>query len=482
MAELVPGYALIGLGFNGFSSYDENATKGMGRLFNPGTAGMDSWTNPVSGKVYTVPSNINVNPVEERESQTSVFDSRTELTEFFRAEAGVQGSYLSFSASLDASYESISKSLSEYVFGIANAFTSGYELSILEATRQHLAPELLEDPDYKDLPLTYAPENRAKFFRFFERFGTHFVASVQMGGRIYYESWIKKSYGYNKKAVDSNLKLEFKGVFKAKGSVDWNKVSENWVNSREVRIRATGGDEEILNILGAPAKGESFAPRYNKWVGSVGSRPAAVRFSLTGIEQIFSGAQHDAIREASKDYLSQTLRVQNQQNSATIQVNGRPAFDAVSKKYGVGYAIIDRSSLEVIRSGYYADQSSLDYNHLLSEVKKYENESVIFAFLFWNITHSNAFMIAFPAKLHDFLIGIGADEGLKKWTEPEASSPIGSSAISTYPFSYAVVGMLGARQGSALEDWDKNWPHASVDLEVFLKPESTPKGIVYLPE
>ena len=56
MPDLVPGYPYLGVGFNGFGSYDESAK--MLPLFDTSVPGFNQWTNPATNEVYTLPEKV----------------------------------------------------------------------------------------------------------------------------------------------------------------------------------------------------------------------------------------------------------------------------------------------------------------------------------------------------------------------------------------------------------------------------------------
>jgi uncharacterized protein with LGFP repeats len=153
----------------------------------------------------------------------------------------------------------------------------------------------------------------------------------------------------------------------------------------------------------------------------------------------------------------------------------------------VGYAVIDRSSLDVLHGDVYPDKGGADiYGQLASALAPYDgNSGVLVAILVWGATNSTSDPLGYPTPgLYDFLVSIGAGTGLALWTQPTGSSvPIGSSG-GTFWISYGIVGVPGGQAGSAFEDFNSNHnPNVVpvVDLEVFLRPESEPGKIVYTP-
>ncbi|MBV8068842.1 MAG: hypothetical protein JO270_02980 [Acidobacteriaceae bacterium] len=475
--DFVPGYAYLGVGFNGFGSFDDSATLGMFRLFatsNPGSGTYQQWA---------LPANVQADAVGELEVQSQVFDGRSDLSETFSTQAGLSATYLAFSGSLSASFKTISKRLSEYFFGMASYYTAGYEVSLIEATRGNLAPEMQQDPDFANLPQQYTPDNRAAFFRFFEKYGTAFVSSVRMGARLFYNAWIEKSYGMTEDQIAANLKLEYKGVFSASGSVDWQRVNQTWSSNRRSQAQSWGGDTSTLLGVSSPDVGESYFQQYSAWVASVNDNPAPVSFGLTEIYKLFSGEQAEAVKKAASDYRGGQIRVQSAPGSAGIQLNGTPVFPASNQYTGVGYAVIDSASLAILKRAVYPGNypgfgQNPTYDQIASELAPYNgNSNVIVAMLFWGLYDSSSNAWGYPsASLHDVLIGLGAGEGFGQWGQPTGSGGLGTGGPSLYyQLSYAIVGVPGSPQGSAFEDFDFNTQEGqspAVDLEVFLRPQS----------
>jgi hypothetical protein len=475
--DYVPGYAYLGVGFNGFGSFDDSATQGMFRLFDT--------TNPGSGtyQQWALPSNVQADAVGELDVQSQVFDGRSDLSQTFSTQAGLSAKYLAFSGSLSASFKSISKRLSEYFFGMAYCYTAGYEVSLIEPTRGNLAPDMQQDPDFANLPQQYTPANRAAFFRFFEKYGTAFVSSVRMGARLFYNAWIEKSYGMTKDQIAVNLKLEYKGVFNASGSVDWKQVSKTWSSNRRSQAQAWGGDTSKLLGVSSPDIGESYYQQYSAWVASVQANPAPVSFGLTEIYKLFSGDQEEAVKAAASDYRGGHISVQSAPY-AGIQVNGSPVFPSSDKYTGVGYAVVDSTSLAILKQAVYPSATpgfgyTPSYDDIANALAPYNgNSNVLVAMLFWGLYDSTSNRWGYPsANLHDVLIGLGAGEGFAQWGQPTGSGAgVGTGSSSYYyQFAYAIVGVPGSPQGSAFEDFDFNvikGQEPAVDLEVFLRPQS----------
>lgn len=490
--ELLPGCMYLGLGYDLSGGFDIEGVQGMGRIFDTGQPGSIQYAG------WPVPVNVRADTVGELQVETKVFESRSDLAQTFGAKAGLKAGYLGFSGSVSASFESIAKQLSEYFFGMSSYYSTGYEVRLDEATLSNAAAEVLADPDVTGLPETYNahdPQNQAAFFRFFGKYGTVFVSSVRMGGRLFYNAWIDKSHGMTSTDVEASMKAEYAAIFSANASVTWKNVDNRWANNRRSSIQALGGDPTTLKGLSDPKQGDSYSAQYAAWVDSVPTNPGPVSFGLTDIAILFSGGKADAVRQAAADFRGRQLTVQARFDASTIQLNGTSAAMNSAAPTGAGFAVFSRADLSLLASG--KVESTADgsgpwkghYDALTTQLAPYvDNSSVIVAMLIWNSADVNSNWLAIPTpQLYDVLHSIGASDGLAQWGHPVASNAphahFGTGSMSAWgKFSYAVVGIPGSPTGDALEDFDRvRADHPSVALPVLLRPESIGTAICYRP-
>lgn len=495
---LLPGCMYLGLGYDLSGGFDIEGVQGMGRIFDTGQPGAVQYAD------WPVPVNVRADAVGELQVETKVFESRSDLAQTFGVKAGLKAGYMGFSGSVSASFESIAKQLSEYFFGMSSYYSTGYEVRLDEATLSHAVPEVLADPDVTGLPDTYNPndpQNQAAFFRFFGKYGTVFVSSVRMGGRLFYNAWIDKSHGMTSADVEAAMKAEYAAVFSANASVTWRNVDNRWANNRRSSIQALGGDPTTLKGLSDPKQGDSYSTQYSAWVDSVPTNPGPVSFGLTDIAILFSGAKADAVRQAAADYRGRQMTVQGTFEASTIQLNGAPAALNSVAPTGAGFAVFSRADLSLLASGkvessgdgawsWSAGQTKAPYDALTAQLMPYVgNSQVIVAMLIWNSADLSSNFLAVPTpQLFDVLHSIGASDGLAQWGHPVASNAtpdphFGTGSISAYgKFSYAVVGIPGSQAGDALEDFDRvRSDHPAVSLPVLLRPESNGTAISYRP-
>ena len=377
MADLIPGYDYVGRGFDVFGTFDIRSLAQKERLFSTNTPGDQTYM--LGETVYVVPQNTAVLEVKAQEGQTVFFSQKSDVSEFFSAQAGIEGNYMAFSAAFEAAFGSIAKRVSEYQFGMFYLTTEGFAVEVIEATPDQLLPAVKADPDFMNLPTKYTPENEYLFFRFFDKYGTHFVRSVNLGGRLLYSVAIDKSYGFSQQDFETKLTAEYKATFgiTSYAQVEWQNVGQSWADNRMVTIDAIGGDTSLLNGLKQSEPPDNFNQAFESWIASLPTNYGATNFALSGVDQLFSGDQAQAVKQAIAAYTQQHLFLQAQGGlskyvSGSIILGGKPVVLPQPQQSvgGLGLVVIDRTSLEPVFMASYPTNAatSTDYNQVVKDL------------------------------------------------------------------------------------------------------------------
>ena len=493
MANLVPGHGFVGKGFDGFGQYDISAVANKAALFDSHTDSGRTWTNPSTGVTYELPKNVGAHPTPSHEGTATLFSQKSAVSEFFSAKASVEGNYLAFSGQFSASFGMIEKSVSEHQFGMYDLSTTEFEVEIIEATRANLSPQVLADPDFKDLPTTYNKDTERLFFRFFHKYGTHFVKSVSMGGRLYYSIAIGKSFNFSSAEFKANLEVEYKAVFgiKADAEANWKRLGKTWIDSREITIGAVGGDDSILNAMVKPEPPDNHNDLLTKWIASLETNPGAMNFSLAGVDTLFSGEQAEAVAQAAEAYTQMHLFLSAQggkeeSTMGTMILNGTPLSPPPFKGGGLSFAVIDRTSLEILLEGKFDVMKDFekppyphhyDYTVVAENLEQFAgNDGVIIAMLFWGLGS----VWGWPTgAMHDFILSLGAGSGFDQWSQ-HAEYPAWQN------IAYALAGVPGWPHNQALENYSalpagSAFPYPGLELQVFLEPQYLGDSFRYSP-
>jgi hypothetical protein len=482
-----PGFDILGKGFDGYGRLDVSAVEEKQPLFEVSRPSDRNWTNPADGRVYQLPQNVQELAIGQGKGQAEVFTSRREFSEFLSVQASVKGSYLAFSAEFSAAYSSLTTGEQEYQLGLYHTNINSYGLELSSPTTKNLSSAVLDDPDFKNLPEMFTPDNQHLFFRFFAKYGTHFVRGVTMGGRLFYYVSIEKSHAKSKQEVHAALSAEYNALFsiKAEAKAEWNKVDETWSTHRKANMEIIGGDlTAIKAAIKQPEKGDNFYDEYNKWIDSISKNPAGMGFSLMGVDKLFSGSKADAIQQAMKAYNLNLLSLESSgAQSGEIVLKGKriAAYDNSGAPHKPGgfysYAVLDVSTLKVLKSGHgqaeYHEYPNKMYDFKILEeaLQEYEGTDAIIAMLVTDIQHRA------KRSLYSFLHSIGAGEQLRRW---ENEYPYREEA-----FGYAIVGSSGWPHGDAPEKWTRQLSYSGrpsgniLELEIFFRPVSLGRGNYY---
>lgn len=298
--EAIPGYTLVGYGFDIFKTYDQNAiTKA---LFNIGDAGSRHVT--LGGKEYAVPDNISHIPTLNKVGNTYLFSSRDKVQKHFSTKADIEASAFGFSGHVEASYSQTINSNKDYFYALTETSSAAYTLSLRDDSEEQFVSSFAKE--MKTLPATFTTANKNIFFAFFRKFGSHYVDKVIMGGRLYFSTSVSKSDYSNEEEIKLKITAEYKGAFssaKAESDSNWKTLDKNWQQNRSVTVQATGGDNSILDAL-KPAFGEWKGNAFKTWNDSLEKNPGIVEFKLQPISQLFRGEQAEQVETALTAYIN----------------------------------------------------------------------------------------------------------------------------------------------------------------------------------
>jgi hypothetical protein len=157
--------AFLGYGFDIYGKMDLASGVKMS-VVNP--AGNVSTSSPTSPFTYTSSGN----------------ETRSEVEEAFKAQVGVKYDGFAFSGEFDASYSSSSRDSSDAVYGLCDIVVPASIANLTNSGENYWSSDFTTDTDVENLPTTYSEDARQQFFRIFQRFGTHIVTQVTLGGHL----------------------------------------------------------------------------------------------------------------------------------------------------------------------------------------------------------------------------------------------------------------------------------------------------------
>ncbi len=455
----IPGAAVVGWGFNIFGRYDE--TSKIRQLFDLGTPKVEQ----IGGRDYEVPSGTSVGTGGSFEGSSSFYSSREAYQSSLSTKASVKGSYGAFSGEFSAEYSSVGKRENEYQYLVFDAARNTWLLSLNEPTISKVLPSVKSDPDFVNLPKTYIPPqgsnpgNGQLFFRFFKKFGTHFVGTVDMGGSLVYNAYISKSYKYDEDTANAKATLEYNAIFlktKGEAAAYWKSVGEKWTQDRKVSVRGVGGTTPLIVV--DPMYGENINEKFEAWLASLPESPKAVGFTLTPISQLFSGDQASAVEQAfeaygnSRVYTASSFLLKPPPVEPTLIISGNPIKytpDAKQEDHPVYWAVVmDRSTLQVVfNQAFVLDARYKSYQEYFAAIhaklNPFNDKKHILA-----LTTANMWVLAVAqGELYRLLLACGGGSQLKQveeWALKQDSTNHGCIV-------YSLLGVMGSGPDSGVE-------------------------------
>ena len=463
--QQILGASLLGFGFNSLGSYDSTATTKS--ILTPTGGNSGTYTDPFSRTTYIVPNNVAVTPGtgdSTQEASAAVFQSQQAFQSFFAAKAGISGSYRGFSGEFNLAFGTESQSQSMNWYSVASGSFQSWTLLLQEAGQGQLSSDFSNDPDVQAMmqQTSFNSGNAQTFYRVFQKWGTHFIDQVILGGEFNYFAAVSASYSSDQTTISSNLSLEYKAVFvsaKAQAQAEWQSLGQTWTNDRQVSWSATGGDNSLLSgVPVEPGYEQNFSQAYQTWAQSLATNPAVVGFHLTAISNLFSGDLATAINVALNSYLNLGVYAQAQfssgspTNTEVIQLNdttlNNPAVAPPegSEIYGVAQLVVfDGVTLDVLVNVggycyYYNQEEYVPWEAFYSAVENLTQNSYIAVLAVSDFPSHTGYP---TPDFVQWLAGCGAN--LQAWT--------GHNVYCGDDFSvdYVMVGQQGLQVGSAFE-------------------------------
>ncbi|WP_067707626.1 MAC/perforin domain-containing protein [Nocardia yamanashiensis] len=329
--QQIPGAGAIGSGFNILGDYSIRSL--TQQIIDLGPDGKN-WEYPPTGITYSVPTNVQ--PIEYTNTTVSsfVYSTVEQFQSHFATKASASASYGAFSGQFNVAYSRTVNTDQSYYYGIYESDFTAWQLNLHHSSDEWLSSDFRDDPDIKNLPSSFTPQNQEQFFAVFRKWGTHYVGQVVVGGSLDYYEAVQTSYSMNQQQVSANIQLEYKAVFtsaKAESKTQWDELGRTWSDSRIVTVDATGGDNGLLNSLN-PSYGDNHSGIFEQWSSQVMKNPSVVEFSLSPLNNLFHGNQAVAVAQALEAYTNGAILCYA---NTDYTPNGAPGGGNVSTSWGI---------------------------------------------------------------------------------------------------------------------------------------------------
>jgi MAC/Perforin domain len=364
--DLVPGAEMLGYGFNIFGDYSFEAA--LRPLLTLGPT--QPWNAP-SGKVYSLPANVNTPGGSSSSADSRSFSSSKEFTSYFQASASVSGSLGAFGGSFGASYSTDQQNNEDYSWALVEADVYSWDVGI-NYEPDIILPEVLSDADWSGLPQHFDPSdpsNVIAFYQFFQKFGTHFISMVSAGGTLYYYFAVENSAQYSAEQIGVSASAEYHALISStqvEAQANWGQTAASWTSNRQSHAETVPATPAIVGWVNPLPGSYDTGGSYAEWQDAVTNFPSRANFSLTPIWALFSGSQWSALQAAYAAYGSNRVSVQAAPNrTATMIVNGTPMTPTgdqpTANLPGWQLLVLDSRTLAPQLNRYYTVAPTVDY-------------------------------------------------------------------------------------------------------------------------
>ncbi len=241
---------------------------------------------------YQVPANIEVNPSPPMPAnaalgQTQISESFEHLSKQLEVDTSVAATAGSFTVDMNASQIQQLKTDEKVSYAVNQNFIPLWELYI---------PELyaFDDSGFEiDIPTPFSPEHKRQYERFFNRYGSHVVKRVWVGGRAMITLVMRETSQMSSNEIRQGLNLKTT-TGSASEQQHLQDIRENLKSNSDVVVIGEGGDKLKLGALRSLSE-----DGFNDWVGSVKENPKVIEMELVGIWNLVSDPDKaDALAKA----------------------------------------------------------------------------------------------------------------------------------------------------------------------------------------
>ncbi|HJW96071.1 MAG TPA: MAC/perforin domain-containing protein [Thermoanaerobaculia bacterium] len=444
--NLIPGAEMLGYSFNIFSNYSfDSAIRPLLQLGAPTT-----W-NGADGKSFNVPENVGVPGGSYSSARCTTFETGSEFNSYFQSSASVEGSVGAFSASFSTSYSTEQRDSSSYSWALIEADVHSWTLNL---QKRVLSDDVANDPDWLAVPDNFTPhddQNVLAFFRFFQKYGTHYIAQVTAGGTLYYYLTVSRSAHYTSHDIQQSAMAEYHGLIsstKVEATRRWGDASSNWTQNRQARAFAVPATTAVLDWVNPPKDSWDEGGQFATWKKEVTERPSRTKFALRPIWDLFSGAKWMSLQLAYQAYANTRISVSaSRWQDDTIMISGTPMFlsQPPDKTGAWQLVLIDSRSLKPVFNKTYSFHPGPrwpddTYEKMTADLRPYAgNDAYILA-----AATSYGDMAETPTTdFYGVLRSFGAGKALDRWYKKQQHG----CTLTPGTIAYALVGRGGSATG-----------------------------------
>lgn len=253
------------------------------------------WTynSKETGESYSVPEGYAVNdsppmPAGKALNQTLIEESWDRFDKQVGLDASAAAGNGLFSVDVNASQASSLRSEEESFYALRTSFIPLWSVYLPGA------PKFSEESLSKlEVPVPFKHAKRSDYEAFFERYGTHYVKRIWVGGKASLAFTIAKSSQMSKQDIQAGIKASY-GLASGSTSASLQQSKEKLQNNSECTVFGKGGNELLLASLSSLDE-----LRYNEWLATISDNPQVIELEVAGIWTLVNDTEKaKALRDA----------------------------------------------------------------------------------------------------------------------------------------------------------------------------------------
>ncbi|MEM7130901.1 MAG: hemopexin repeat-containing protein [Chloroflexota bacterium] len=232
-------------------------------------------------QTYLLPYGYEINdsppmPSSQALNQTVIEESWERFESNMTLDTSLAAGNAIFSIDATAGQASNLRSNEESYYALRSSFIPLW--SVYLHSMNPLTDDELGDLDIKDQ--TFDHDNRKHYEAFFDRFGTHYVKRVWVGGKATVAFSIAKSSQMTKAEIQAGIQASYGLGAKADAGTSLNESEsrEKLQSNSEGTVFGKGGDELRLAALSSLDQ-----QRYNEWLVTIKDNPQVIELEVAGI-------------------------------------------------------------------------------------------------------------------------------------------------------------------------------------------------------
>jgi hypothetical protein len=249
-----------------------------------------------TGRTYSVPEGYEVNdsppmPAGQALNQSLIEESWDRFDKRTKLDVSLAVSNAPFSVDVTASQAKQIRKEEDSYYALRTSFIPLWTVYV------PVAVDLCAIHPDINVPAPFRHSERKHYTKFFERFGTHYVKRVWVGGKATLAFTVEKSSELNKSDIQAGLKASMAGFGGGSVNASDQRHRERLQQNSECTVFGTGGDEFKLAALSSLDE-----EKYNEWIATIKENPQVIEFEAVGIWTLLSDAeQAQALMEAYRE-------------------------------------------------------------------------------------------------------------------------------------------------------------------------------------